>query len=186
MKKKILYIHGYGSNGNSRTATTLQNELGDNYKVFSPTFSNKVELFTETLKNIEQAEMFIKENSIQLLVASSMGAFIALHILDSSLPKLLINPCMRASEQIPIRIAPSIDRQEVEKYSLFENEFVVGEDCKETTFGVFSDSDELFSYQDLFIQQYFAEHSYTINDNHRISIENIKDVLVPFVRNLFK
>lgn len=184
MKKNILYIHGYGSKGNSRTATVLQDELGELYNVYSPPFSNDVHFYSETLLNIDKAKSFIKGQSIDLVIASSMGAFVTLRLSD--IPKIVINPCMLASVEIPRILYPSMEAEEIDKYKVDEKNFSVTEQDKLLTYALFADNDELFSYRNYFEQLYGSDHLYSIVDGHRISEENIRNVLAPLVKDLLK
>lgn len=184
MKKNILYIHGYGSKGNSRTATILQDELSELFKVYSPAFSNDVHFYTETLLNIDRAQAFIKDQSIDLVVASSMGAYVALRL--PYIPKIVINPCMLASVEIPRILYATMEKQEIDKYKIDEKNFSVDGQNKLLTYALFANKDELFSYRNYFEQLYGVDHLYPIVDGHRISEENIRNVLVPLVKNILK
>ena len=63
---KILYIHGYGSMGNSRTALEIGKNMIGKAEVFSPAFSNDLEFSKNAKKNIEKAKEFILKNDIKL------------------------------------------------------------------------------------------------------------------------
>ena len=179
MKTKILYIHGYGSKGNSTTARELEKCMNGEAIVYSPAFSNNLNLFSEMERNIEQARAFVRENAIKLVVASSMGAFTALNL--TSIPKLVINPCMLPSEQLPLLIDPNIAPEEIEKYRLLEQSRIIDREECLITYGLFATNDELFSYRDLFEKQYLSDNAYSMNDGHRISADNVKNSLTPLI-----
>lgn len=181
-KIKILYIHGLNSNGNSRTATTLRQLLGDIAIVFSPIFSSNVESFNVMKQNIRQAWSFVNANEINLIIGSSMGGFIASNLM--SMPKILINPCLRPSEQFYKRT--SITQEETDKYAEFENAMIIDREDRLATYGLFSTNDELFSYKNLFEKIYLPEHSYSMDDGHRISTDNIKNHLLPLIDTCMK
>lgn len=178
---KILYIHGYGSIGNSRTALEIGKNMIGKAEVFSPAFSNDLGFSENAKKNIEKAKEFILKNDIKLVVASSMGAFTATFI--SSIPTIIINPCLKPSEQLPLRIVPNISLDEIEKYREMENRIMPKED-KTMVYGVFANNDELFSYKSIFEEIYDKEKIFTIEDGHRISAENISEVVVPLINKI--
>lgn len=167
--------------GNSRTALEIGRNMIGKAEVFSPAFSNDLEFSENAKKNIEKAKEFILKNDIKLVVASSMGAFTATFI--SSIPTILINPCLKPSEQLPERIVPNISLLEIEKYREMENRIIPKED-KMFIYGIFADNDELFSYKSLFEEIYDKEKIFTIEDGHRISIDNIREVVVPLIEQI--
>lgn len=172
-------MHGLYSNGGSRTATELKRLLKDEAIVYSPDFSNDLESFSEMKKNIDKALGFIKSERINLVIGSSMGGFVASKICGVN--KILINPCLRPSEQLPR--TKNISNAELKKYAEFEREREILLDMEDRliTYGLFSNNDELFSYKDLFDKLFLAAHSYSMNDTHRISITNIKNELLKLI-----
>ena len=178
----ILYIHGYGSDANSTTGQEIRKNLPKNFKVFTHSFSNEYEQFESMSDNIGEARKLTKDYQIDLIVASSMGAFIAMGCVD--IPKILVNPCMLPSEQIKMRIAPSITETELDKYREYESLLTVGESERKHTYGLFATNDELFSYKSLFESRYSAENVYIMNDQHRISATNIQNELTPLIKKV--
>lgn len=86
-------------------------------------------------------------------------------------------------EQLDQRIALNISSEEKEKYREMENR-VIPEEYKTMVYGVFANNDELFSYKSLFEEIYDKEKIFTIEDGHRISIENIREVVVPLIEQI--
>lgn len=167
--------------GNSRTASEIGKNMIGKAEVLSPAFSNDLDLSQNAEKNIEKAKEFILKNDIKLVVASSMGAFTATFV--SSIPTILINPCLKPSEQLPERIVPNIRLEEIDKYREMENR-IIPEEYKTMVYGVFANNDELFSYKSLFEEVYDKEKIFTIEDEHRISPENIREVVVPLIEQI--
>ena len=178
----ILYIHGYGSDANSTTGQEIRKNLPKNFKVFTHSFSNSYHLFKTMTDNIGQAGKLIKAYNIDLVVASSMGAFIAMGCED--IPKILINPCMLPSEQLKMRIAPTITKTELDKYREYETLLVANDNNRRQTYGFFSTNDELFSYKTLFKSIYSEDNVYIMNDQHRISAISIKNELTPLIKRI--
>lgn len=83
--KKILYIHGFASVGNSYKGKLLIDEFGEE-RVISPTFSHKPE------NAIEEIEAIIKKEDL-VLVGTSLGGFYTDYFnVKYSIPGLVINP----------------------------------------------------------------------------------------------
>lgn len=171
----ILYIHGLNSSGNSRTGKLLEEYLGQGYKVFHPTFPQ------DSDAALAQAKNEIHKNNIDIVVASSLGGFIALKL--RNVMKIVINPCMVPSVELP---KLGVDDVTVGRYAQLEKSLFSGIDAeeREITFGVFASYDELFSYKSVFTKYY--NNIYTMNDGHRISPMNIKNIIVPLVYNIVK
>ena len=171
----ILYIHGLNSSGNSRTGKLLEEYLGQGYKVFHPTFPQDADAA------LAQAKNEIHKNNIDIVVASSLGGFIALKL--RNVMKIVINPCMVPSVELP---KLGVDDVTVGRYAQLEKSLLSGIDAeeREITFGVFASHDELFSYKSLFTKYYNNVSS--MNDGHRISPMNIKNIIVPLVYNIVK
>lgn len=176
----ILYIHGFGSDANSSTAKEIAKCLGDNYKVITHSFNNSYELVDTMIENIEVARKLIKDNNIDLVVGTSMGAFIAMNCHD--ITKVINNPCMLPSEQLKQRAVPEITESELEKYKELETSLIINQFDKDNTYGLFGINDELFSYKNLFKERYNTANAYTMDDGHRITNENIKNKLVPIIK----
>lgn len=180
----ILYIHGYGSNANSSTGQEIRKNLSPDITVFTHSFSNDYDKFDVMSDNIKQAQELINDMNINLVVASSMGGFIAMACIG--VPKILINPCMLPSEQLKRRIAPEIADLEVQKYQHFEALFTPNSKERRLTFGLFSTHDELFSYKNLFEAKYGPDYSFTMVDCHRISPESIRNELIPLINKIIR
>lgn len=171
----ILYIHGFNSNGNSRTGKLLEEYLGKGYKVVHPTFSEDGDVA------LSQAKNEIIKNKVDIIVASSLGGFIALKL--RNVMKVVINPCWAPSLELPKLGASEVTSG---RYKELEKSLTTGidEEEREITFGIFGTHDELFSYRKEFSKYY---NNVTImNDGHRISPNNIKNVLVPLIEHIVK
>lgn len=180
----ILYIHGFGSDSNSSTAKEIEKGLGDNHKVITYSFNNDYELAQTMVDNINIARELIKENKIDLVVGTSMGAFIAMNCHDVA--KVLTNPCMLPSEQLRLRAIPEIIDSEVSKYRRLEEALEISLFDKNNTYGLFASHDELFSYKKLFKKRYSSNNCFTMVDGHRISNDNIHHKLVPIINDVLE
>ena len=175
--KNILYIHGLKrgeSSMESRTATILREALNsEEYSVYAPTFP------ADGVRALELAQEIIIEKNIDVVVGSSLGGFTALGL--RGIPKIVINPCLRPDIELPKRGNAGItDSYSKLIGSLWDD--ISLEDRKET-FGIFSDNDELFTYKDELVKHYFQ--IIDIKDGHRISEENVREVVAAFVEVIF-
>ncbi len=174
--KKILYIHGLkraAGNAESRTATTLRVALDScRYSVIAPIFPSNGD------EALALAKRIINEEQINIIVGSSLGGFIALCL--RGVPKIVINPCVRADVELA-----KLGRDDIASSytnladALWKN---INQEEQERTIGVFSDKDELFSYRDEFLQHY--PQVVDIADSHRISEDNIHQILVSIIEKI--
>lgn len=178
---KILYIHGYGATENSTTGSEIQRKLGEKAHVFMPGFSNDLVLFENMEQNIQKASDFVRENDIDLVIASSMGGFTAMQV--AGVKKILINPAMVPSDIFDMGILEDINEAEVEKYRQLENRTVTEEE-KELTYALFGTNDELFSYKKRFESLYDSSKSFSMLGKHIISPKNIRENLLPLIEKI--
>ncbi len=180
---KILYIHGHGSSGNSsNTANTLRQLLKDEAMVISPDFP-----LLQPKEAVELAESIIEKEKIDLVIGSSLGGFIALKL--EEIHRIVINPCMFPSIELPKRNTLSekeiADFEELEKTYFAENREGYEEKIwcilPFDIYGVFSTNDELFSYLDVFKEHGDSSKIVTVEDNHRLSSENIEKAVIPLI-----
>ena len=156
-KKNILYIHGFNSDKNSTTFLTLKSHFLD-FEWHTETF----DLLNPSVAT-KQIDDIIKRKNITTIVASSLGAFYGLNI-RNSLAKILINPCLIPSIELP-KLGENIDvdvfeKMETDIYSNIDSELRI---C---TLGIFGDNDELFDYSQLFTKLYGRIHR--VNGGHKL------------------
>ena len=143
--KNILYIHGLNSDKNSYTFKTLKSGLKD-YNWYTDTF----DLLNPSVAT-KQIDDIIKRKNITTIVASSLGAFYGLNV-RASLAKILINPCMKPSIEIP-KLADNVD---VEVFDKMEKDIYsnIDGELRMCTYAVLGDRDELFDYSEMFSRLY--------------------------------
>ena len=156
-KKNILYIHGLNSDKNSTTFLTLKSHFLD-FEWHTETF----DLLNPSVAT-KQIDDIIKRKNITTIVASSLGAFYGLNI-RNSLAKILINPCLIPSIELP-KLGENIDvdvfeKMETDIYSNIDSELRI---C---TLGIFGDNDELFDYSQLFTKLY--RRVQRVNGGHKL------------------
>lgn len=158
--KNVLYIHGLGSSANSKTTKALKTYLGNNVNFFAETW----DLTNPSIyKDINK---YVADNNIQLVIASSLGAFYAICITDS-VAKILINPCMKPSVEIPK--LTDISHEQIEAFIKLEEKAYsrVDAEMRMCTFAGFGNKDELFNYQALFRKTY-GDNMIVVPGGHRL------------------
>jgi len=97
----IIYLHGFGSNGNAFKARLLK-RIYPGINIFSP------DLSIEPKKAITFLEKYISgqcQNSPFLIVGSSLGGFYALHLhVRFNIPAVLLNPTVQPVADLKRRI----------------------------------------------------------------------------------
>lgn len=171
--KNILYIHGYNSSSESRSAQVLLAHLGEGFNLIHPTFPNNPE------ESISMARRIIRQEGIDMVVATSLGGFVALNL--RGIPKFVINPSVA-----PHLTLPNIGYEG--ELSVFERlSKAIWDDIDETeqmnTTGLFGLNDELFSYRDIFSKHYV--HVIETEDSHHVLDETITDIVIPYIHSYF-
>lgn len=178
-KLRVLFIHGYSGGEFGTTATELKQQLGNKSTVFAPAFSNEIEKFDNILANIAQAQTVIEHEKIDLVIGSSIGAFTALNL--TGIPKILINPCMKPSEQFGKPHLVSTTDEEIAKHLELEEKLKPTEEEQEQTWAFFAEENELFSYKELFCTLFDEKKAFTTKGTHRNNPQRIKEDIIPLI-----
>ncbi|PIE83848.1 MAG: hypothetical protein CSA07_04975 [Bacteroidia bacterium] len=175
MKTRILYVHGKRqgpADTISRTATTLRKILPPSkFKIFAPSFSEDPDEALQFLHG------YIRENDIDLIIGSSLGAFITLQLREKT--RIVINPCCDPAEEVTKRSEwPNdiVQKYRAQRARLYE---AIKEEDRINTYALFATNDELFSFFDEYKQHY--HQALFMEDGHRISEENIRHMLCPLI-----
>lgn len=167
--KNLLYIHGLNSSANSTTARLVKQYLGDKFNVYTHTWNL-------TQSGIEkEINKFVVDNNISIVIASSLGAFYALAITDS-VAKILINPCMHPSVEVP-KLTKITDSQ-IEHFEKLETEVYshIDSEMRMCTFAGFGNNDELFNYRDEFKKKYGSQ-MIVVSGGHRLQPNSLYKVI---------
>lgn len=190
--KNILYIHGHASSAwGGKTVNCLAQFTP--YNIFS------YDMPVEPIKAYELIEKKIKEDNIDLIVATSLGAFYGMCF--NNVKKLLVNPCLKPSIEIP-KISPigkecyyfslrndqkrafTITNEIVEDYKKLEeivNDNLNNQTFKNNSYFIFGLNDEFFSYLNEIEQYIDKSHIKTCESSHRLSNNDIDNCLFPFL-----
>jgi predicted esterase YcpF (UPF0227 family) len=183
MSLKILYIHGYGSTGNSQTIQNLKQILGNEVTILAPQFSNDLSTVAQIEQNIAEAKKYMHEFRPNVVIGSSFGGFVA-SFLDGY-PRILINPCLLPSERLH-NLSPNMSKEDIERLKVLETSHEIDGEKRYEMYGLFGLHDELFSFLNLFKKLYGESKTYTMPCGHRIDAENIKNHLLPIFQEVKK
>jgi predicted esterase YcpF (UPF0227 family) len=178
MSLKILYIHGFGSTGNSQTVQGLQKILGNDATILAPQFSNELGTVAQIEQNIAEAKKYMHEFRPDIVIGSSFGGFIAAFL--NGYPRILINPCLLPTERLST-LSPTMSDEDIKQLKVLETSHDIDDEMRSEMYGLFGLHDELFTYLSLFKKLYMETNAYTMPSGHRIDAENIKNHLVPLI-----
>lgn len=174
--EKIAYIHGYGGSSNGESFKTLQKYLGDKFEIVGIDYN-------ETEPNIQEIKNDLDNRGIKFVIGSSIGGFLTLN-LGSEYKKLVFNPCMKPSIELP---KINVPEDLVAKYVIMEKEYFAnleGNDLdKASTFGFFGSKDELFGpfgYKKLF--KCYYKNAANMTCGHHITDAIIKQIAYRIVK----
>ena len=174
MENRIFYIHGFNGSPNGTTGTFIKNFFKD-ASVIAPELD-----LLDYDNTVSKLKDIIKDNTITIVVGHSLGAFYTLALNTDEAFKIVINPCLYPSIEIP-KLCPLADEW-IEKISTAEKilyTHITGL-IRQTTFAIFSDNDELFSYKTVFDEIYGAtcikntRNSIAVEGTHHISSQSLE------------
>lgn len=165
MKTKVLYIYGYGGSSLSATRWKLREFLPmDLYDVLCVDYPQ--ENCGSAIKSLTET---IESENVDIIVGSSLGAFITM-CLDIDKPKIIVNPCLYPSQELPVlharprKMAPTAKM--VSSYEPYES--TIFQNITNNSFCFMAEEDELFGskYRPEMESHYPVT---TIPGGHRIS-----------------
>ena len=169
--KKALYIPGLGSNDQSRTGQLVKQYLEGRYEVLVKAWN----LTSDPEQVLNDISSYVRQSKTNVVIASSLGAFYALGVLPGSVAKILINPCMYPSVEIPK--LENIPDRVVEQFKQLENFTYsnIDAEARVATFAGFGNDDELFNYQSEFrrLYGYFT----VVQGQHHLPPSSLKEVV---------
>src|SRR5574344_1197632 len=147
-KPSALFIHDVTETRDSNTERAVRNFFANSIDVISEDF----DLFSPTA-TLEKINTLVSKYNIGLLIGNSLGAFYVLAFY--SMRKIVINPCMFPSIEIP-QVYKKVNEKSISEWKIIESKMynnIDGED-REYTAGLFSQNDEFFSYKKIFDKKY--------------------------------
>lgn len=189
MNKKILYVHGLGSSGNSRTSKILREYYKDD-DVISP------DIPFEPCKAMALLNELVLKEQPDVIVGSSLGAFYAMQL--QAKKKILVNPALYADIDLESSIGKgtynyfssredgiqsyTIDEEYLSSLKKMRENFFNGDTISDTSItGLFGTKDELFSHIDDF-KKVFPNANLEVHEfSHRLTETDIKNYLIPLI-----
>lgn len=182
--KKLLYIHGLSSSGNSSTAKNLSNQLPQ-LNVISPDLPINPTEALELLREICRTEL------PDLVIGTSMGGMFAQQM--HGYTKILVNPSFHVSKFMRknLGVQPFLNTREdgVASYEISHalcDEYLEVENKQfesitiydiENTYALFGEKDELVNCQEEYASYY--DNFEWFPGAHRLMYRDVKDTLVP-------
>lgn len=183
MKEKILYIYGYGSNPKDSSTMKVVKEVVEElgFELVSTDYSQE---YPESW-GLPKLDKFITDNNIKYVIGHSLGGFMTLCLM-SNVKKIVINPCMKPSIELPKLEKISTDT--IHQYEVLEGWLRSGDETPwvnqlEDVMGLFGDRDELFSFYESFKKRY--PRSYYIKSFHRPTKESFNEDIKTKIKNFF-
>ena len=186
---KLLYIHGLSSSGNSSTAKNLAQLLPD-VEVIAPDLPINPNEAIRLLQEICKSEL------PDIIIGTSMGGMFAQQM--HGYKKILVNPAFHVSEFLRKNIGVQaflnsrkdgatiyeitnllcdeyfqLESRQFEGITLFD---------RKNTYALFGEKDELVNCQKEYLQYY--EIFEWFSGTHRLTINDVQDVVVPLVKRI--
>ena len=190
-KYVIVYLHGFGSSGQSGTVKYLRKKL-PNYTVLAP------DIPVEPSKAIPYLKQYCEDNHPDLIIGTSMGAMYAMQLHDYK--RICVNPALRMSELTDI-LKPgtfeyfqptlngdtyfTITENTIQQFREMEEHLFdgVNDENRRWCWGFFGDEDATVNCREEF-EQYFAPNIHTFHGGHRMTNTVLREIIIPFVRKV--
>jgi predicted esterase YcpF (UPF0227 family) len=189
VSKTIVYLHGFGSNGQSSTVGYLSKRLPE-CNVLAP------DIPINPFEAMPFLQNYCKQHQADLIIGTSMGAMYAIQLTDY--PRICVNPALRMSQLTDI-LKPgtfeffqpnkngetlfTITEDTIQQFRDMEAHMYDGftkENCKDC-WGFFGDEDTTVNWKEEFAN-HFAPNIQTFHGGHRMTNAILREVIVPFVK----
>ena len=191
-RKKLMYLHGFGSSAASGTVRTLRELLPD-FDVVAPDIPVDPAEALPFLRGLCMNEV------PDVIVGTSMGGMYAQQL--RGYRRICVNPAFEMSKKSSLlsvgkheyfkprkdgtthfEITPEIIRHHAE---MEERQFDgITDESRKQVWGLFADNDRQVNCEALFLEHY--NQVVHFHGEHRLDDDAIKEVLVPLVRNVCK
>ena len=191
-RKKLLYLHGFGSSAASGTVKTLR-ELLPEFDVVAPDIPIDPAEALPFLRGLCMNEV------PDVVVGTSMGGMYTQQL--RGYKRICVNPAFEMSKKSRVlsigmheyfkprkdgtthfEITSDIIRHHAD---MEEHQFDgITDNDRQQVWGLFADNDQQVNCETLFLEHYNQVMHF--HGEHRLDDENIRDVLVPMIRNVCK
>lgn len=190
--KKLLYVHGFASSGNSGTVMTLRRYMAG-WRVIAP------DLPVDPFESLELLHKMVNEEKPEIVVGTSMGGMYTQQLWG--VPRIVVNPSFEMSRSLLFgKMGKNkymskrkdgatefrIDKVVVERFKEMEmHQFDgVNDEEKKLVVGLFGDKDPIVQFQPLMAQLYGEECCRWFAGEHRLNDTVVKKVLIPLIDEL--
>jgi predicted esterase YcpF (UPF0227 family) len=191
-KRKLLYVHGFASSGNSGTVMALRRHLSG-WTVVAP------DLPVDPFESLELLRRLLDEEAPDIVVGTSMGGMYAQQLWG--VPRIVVNPSFEMSRSLLFgkmgrnkymskrkdgATEFRIDKAVVERFKEMEKHQFDGitDDEKRLVVGLFGDKDPVVHFHPLMSQLYGEERCRWFSGEHRLNDELVKKVVLPVIAEL--
>lgn len=191
MNKNIIYLHGFGSSGQSQTVSYLRKLMPD-CVVIAPDIPVDPKTALPFLRSLCEAE------KPDLVIGTSMGGMYAMQMLDYR--RICVNPALHMSELTDIlkvgtfdyfqptasgKTSFTITEEIIQHFREMECHLYDGltDESRRLCWGFFGDEDDTVDYKEEFQRQYYP-NVIGFHGGHRMNNTVLREVIVPFAKML--
>ena len=190
-RKTVVYLHGFGSSGQSGTVSHLRKLLPD-YNVLAPDIPVNPEEALIFLRN------YCKRFKPDLIIGTSMGAMYAMQMYDYR--RICVNPALRMSELTDIlkpgtfdyfqptadgRTQFTITDDTIQQFRDMEAHLYDGlsDENRRQCWGFFGDEDTTVNCKSEFLRHFFPNVQ-EFHGGHRMTNKTLEKSILPFAKML--
>ena len=196
---KILYLHGFASSGASGTVELLRREFwhnrsaGDRLKVVAP------DIPVDPLEALPKLRALVEQEDPILIIGSSMGAMYAQQL--RGVMRICVNPSFGISKLYSLLHVGKykwlsrrqdgasefhVYKETIEHFAAMEAHQFDGitDADRALCFGFFADADEIAPGNRPLFERHYPGQSREFRGGHRLNDDTVKNVLIPFIREL--
>lgn len=192
----ILYLHGYGSSGQSSTVEYLKKSLPDYYLIEAP------DIPVDPAEALPFLKQLCEEERFSVIIGTSMGGMYA-HQLPADFARICVNPALHLSQLIDILKPGTFDFFQPRKDG--QTQFTITEEIIQhyremeahqfdhwqpddpanlRCYGLFGDNDTTVNCRDEFARYY--PNVQTFEGGHRMNHKVVKQQILPLVKSWFR
>ena len=191
-RRKMMYVHGFGSSGSSGTVMALRHHL-PHWQVIAP------DLPVDPFEALELLRSIVEREKPEIVVGTSMGGMYTQQLWG--VPRVVVNPSFEMSRSLLFgkmgrnkytskrqdgATEFRIDKAVVERFKQMEKEQFAGinEEEKQLVIGLFGDKDPVVHFQPLMASLYGEERCRWFSGEHRLNDKIVKNTLLPLLQEL--
>ena len=189
----ILYLHGFGSSGNSATVNLLK-QYFPNDLILSPDIPCNIK------DGIAFVRQYYREHNVDLIIGTSLGGFYAMNL--CGVKKVVVNPAMFPYDDLK-KISEAhhdclfdyahrsnilwADYDHYNNVKSIQDEFyniVLDNELVSETYALFGDEDDVVRHEEDFKKKFNPNKCFSFKGGHRLNEELVANTLVPLVQKV--